>query len=123
MDYAVYETGLGGRLDATNIVNPKVCCIGPIELEHTEFLGDTVEKIAAEKAGIIKPGTPVFVQAQEKDSVRKVFIDRAKELNAPIYFVDEVCDCSIKYTSSHSFKQIFSGDRSKLASGLQAMSR
>ena len=105
MDYAVYETGLGGRLDATNIVNPKVCCIGPIELEHTEFLGDTVEKIAAEKAGIIKPGTPVFVQAQEKDSVRKVFMDRAKELNAPIYFVDEVCDCSIKYTSSHSFRQ------------------
>ncbi|MCR5172308.1 MAG: bifunctional folylpolyglutamate synthase/dihydrofolate synthase [Treponema sp.] len=105
MDWAVYETGLGGRLDATNIINPKVCCIGPIELEHTEFLGDTVEKIAAEKAGIIKPDTPVFVQAQEKDSVRKVFIDRAKELNAPIYFVDEVCKSSIKYTSSHSFKQ------------------
>jgi dihydrofolate synthase/folylpolyglutamate synthase len=104
MDYAVYETGLGGRLDATNIVNPKVCCIGPIELEHTEFLGDTVDKIAAEKAGIIKPGTPVFVQAQEKESVRKVFIDRAKELNAPIYFVDEVCKSSIKYTSSDSFK-------------------
>jgi len=88
-DYAVYEVGLGGRLDATNVILPKCCCIGPIELEHTEFLGDTVEKIAAEKAGIIKPGVPVIISPQ-KESVRKVFQKIADERNAPVVFIEDV---------------------------------
>ena len=92
-DFSVYEVGLGGRLDATNVISPRCCCINQIELEHTEFLGDTVEKIAAEKGGIIKTDIPVFVAAQ-KDSVRKVFRDIAKDKNAPLYFIDEISEVS-----------------------------
>jgi dihydrofolate synthase/folylpolyglutamate synthase len=63
VDWVVWETGLGGRLDATNIVTPQVCIITNIGLEHQQYLGDTMEKIAAEKAGIIKPGVPVVTSA------------------------------------------------------------
>ncbi|MBR1921296.1 MAG: bifunctional folylpolyglutamate synthase/dihydrofolate synthase, partial [Kiritimatiellae bacterium] len=62
-DYAVLETGLGGRLDATNVCCPALCVITRIGLDHCEWLGDTVEKIAAEKAGIVKPGVPVVLGA------------------------------------------------------------
>ena len=86
-DFAVYEVGLGGRLDSTNVVDPLCACIGPIELEHTEFLGDTVEKIAAEKGGIIKPNSKVII-AKQIPSVRKVFEEIAKEKNAELLFVD-----------------------------------
>jgi dihydrofolate synthase / folylpolyglutamate synthase len=63
-DAAVYETGLGGRLDSTNIVTPEASVLTTIELEHTEFLGATIPQIAAEKAGIVKPGVPVFTSAR-----------------------------------------------------------
>ena len=92
---AVFEVGLGGRLDATNIIRPKACCIGPIELEHTEFLGDTLEKIAAEKAGIIKEKTPVFL-ASQTPSVKEVFKKYAEQKQAELYFVDEICKISTK---------------------------
>jgi dihydrofolate synthase/folylpolyglutamate synthase len=90
MDVCVFETGLGGRLDATNVILPEICAIGPIELEHTEFLGSTVEKIAAEKAGIIKENTPVVV-AEQKESVKEVFRKAAAQKNAEILFIDEIC--------------------------------
>jgi dihydrofolate synthase/folylpolyglutamate synthase len=86
---AVYEVGLGGRLDATNVITPKVCCIGPIELEHTEYLGDTVEKIAVEKGGIIKSGIPVIISPQ-KESVRAVFKSIADIRNAPLLFTNDI---------------------------------
>lgn len=86
----VFEVGLGGRLDSTNIVRPKLCCITPIELEHTEFLGDTVEKIAAEKAGIIKNCTPVIISKQNYESVKIVLREKAITRYAPYYFVDEL---------------------------------
>ncbi|WP_407399088.1 bifunctional folylpolyglutamate synthase/dihydrofolate synthase [Treponema sp.] len=92
-DYSVYEVGLGGRLDATNVLKPEVCCINQIELEHTEFLGDTVEKIAAEKGGIIKQNTPVFV-AEQTESVKQVFKKIAGDKSAPIFFVDEISNIS-----------------------------
>ena len=57
-DFQVIEVGLGGRLDATNVVSPEVCVITPIMLDHVAVLGDTIELIAGEKAGIIKPGVP-----------------------------------------------------------------
>lgn len=88
-DFNVIETGLGGRLDSTNVVTPEVCCIGPIELEHTEFLGDTVEKIAGEKAGIIKKNT-VVISARQSESVKNVFRKKALETGAEIFFIDEV---------------------------------
>ena len=90
VDWSVYEVGLGGRLDTTNVLRPKICCITPIELEHTEFLGDTLEKIAAEKAGIIKNCTPVVISQQLKESVKIVFREKAITRHAPYYFVDEI---------------------------------
>ena len=90
-DANVFEVGLGGRLDATNIVRPKIAVINTIELEHTEFLGDTLEKIAAEKAGIIKENTPVLCAASPA-SVRAVFEDAARQKNAPLYFANELLE-------------------------------
>ena len=88
-DFSVYEVGLGGRLDATTVIEPSCCCIGPIELEHTEFLGNSLEAIASEKAGIIKSGVPVIVAAQKSDSVMEVFRRMAVERNAPLLSVKE----------------------------------
>lgn len=115
---AVYEVGLGGRLDATNIITPKICLITPIELEHTEFLGDTLEKIAGEKAGIIKSGIPVVVQKQKNKSVRKVFEDVAKEKKSPVYFVEELVKISReKYLLDQNSQVVMTGKiKSKLFS-------
>ena len=89
VDWSVFEVGLGGRLDATNVIRPKLCCITPIELEHTEFLGDTLEKIASEKAGIIKNCTPVVISPQQTESVKIVLREKAITRHAPYYFVDD----------------------------------
>lgn len=82
VDYAVYEVGLGGKLDATNVVDPELCLITQIEMEHTEFLGDTIEKIATEKAGIIKPNVPVIIGKQTDESVYGIVEKIAKEASA-----------------------------------------
>ena len=87
IDIAVIETGLGGRLDCTNIINPIVSIITNISFDHTGFLGDTLEKIAFEKAGIIKPNTPVVI-GETTEGTRKVFINKAKEAQSPIYFAE-----------------------------------
>ena len=89
VDWSVFEVGLGGRLDTTNIIRPKLCCITPIELEHTEFLGNTLEKIAAEKGGIIKNCTPVIISPQT-ENVKIVLREKAITRHAPYYFVDEL---------------------------------
>lgn len=89
VDYSVYEVGMGGRLDATNVVTPRAGCITAIEREHTEYLGDTLEKIAAEKAGIIKAGIPVIVAAQKSAAVRNVFEKKAEECGSMCIFVDD----------------------------------
>lgn len=91
-DANVFEVGLGGRLDATNIVRPKIAVINTIELEHTEFLGDTLEKIAAEKAGIIKGNTPVLCAEPTSPGVRAAFKEAARQKSASLYFADELCD-------------------------------
>ena len=91
VDYSVFEVGLGGRLDSTNIVNPKVSVITPIELEHTEFLGDTLEKIAFEKGGIIKENTPVVI-ARQQPNVRKVFEKIASEKQATAIFIEDTIE-------------------------------
>ncbi len=84
--WAVLETGLGGRLDATNVVTPQASVLTPIELEHTEFLGDTIPAIAREKAGIIKPGVPVFSSAQPPEAL-DVFRRRAAETGSPFHYL------------------------------------
>lgn len=87
-DFAVYEVGLGGRLDSTNIVAPEVCIITPIDFDHENYLGHSIEQIAAEKAGIIKPGVPVVCSA-ERPEARAVIARRAAELGAPVVWLDE----------------------------------
>lgn len=89
-DWNVIEVGMGGRLDSTNVIRPKLSCITSIELEHTEFLGDSLQKIAGEKAGIIKNCTPVIVAKQQNEDVRIVFREKAITRHAPVYFVEDI---------------------------------
>ncbi|MBQ7854450.1 MAG: bifunctional folylpolyglutamate synthase/dihydrofolate synthase [Muribaculaceae bacterium] len=89
VDIAVIETGLGGRLDSTNIIAPILSVITNISFDHTAFLGNTLESIASEKAGIIKPSVPVVI-GEAQDSVREVFQQKADEQKAPIYFAEDV---------------------------------
>lgn len=84
VDWAVLETGMGGRLDATNIVTPALSIITNVSLEHMTYLGNTVAKIAAEKAGIIKAGTPVVTAVRQK-SAAAVVQAKAAEAKAPLY--------------------------------------
>ena len=88
VDYAIIEVGLGGRLDATNIINPILSVITNISYDHTEVLGDTLEKIAFEKAGIIKQNTNVIIGERDKDT-ENVFIDIAKKNFAEIIFASD----------------------------------
>jgi dihydrofolate synthase/folylpolyglutamate synthase len=86
--YVVVETGIGGRLDATNLVNPELCLITPIELEHTDVLGDTLAVIAREKAGIFKAGKPVFSAPQQPEA--KIELQQAAaRTGCPIVVMDE----------------------------------
>lgn len=91
VDVAVIEVGLGGRLDSTNIITPCLSVITNISLDHTGLLGDTPAAIAAEKAGIIKPGVPVVIGEAGDPSVRGVFERRASEEHAPIIFAEDYC--------------------------------
>ena len=103
VDYAVIETGLGGRLDSTNVIIPKVCGITSISLDHTEILGDTIEKIAIEKAGIIKECVPIITFQQEEivlDVIRKV----AEEKNA---ILDIISDDKINILESNEKGTLF----------------
>ncbi len=87
-DFAVIEVGMGGRLDPTNIIQPVACAITAIGLDHMGFLGDTIEAIAGEKAGIIKANTPVVCYPAQ-ESVCRVFAQAAAEKNAPLVQLDE----------------------------------
>ncbi|WP_318343074.1 bifunctional folylpolyglutamate synthase/dihydrofolate synthase [Flagellimonas baculiformis] len=89
VDVAVVEVGLGGRLDSTNIITPEVSLITNIGLDHTQILGDTLEKIALEKAGIIKPGVPVVISERQPET-ETVFNLIAHQLKSKIVFADEL---------------------------------
>lgn len=91
LSWAVFETGLGGRLDATNVLLPQMCVLTPIELEHTEYLGNTISAIAGEKAGIMKPGVPVCSAAQKKDA-EDMFRAKAAETGSDLVFINEVLE-------------------------------
>lgn len=88
VDVAVVEVGMGGRLDSTNVVRPDLCVITNIGFDHTQFLGDTLPKIAGEKAGIIKPGVPVVV-GETHPETRRVFELKALDSKSPIVFADD----------------------------------
>lgn len=88
VETAVVEVGMGGRLDSTNVLSPDCCLITNISFDHQQFLGNTLEQIATEKAGIIKKNTPVIISQTQKET-KPVFVSKAKEMNAPIFFADE----------------------------------
>lgn len=88
VDVAVIETGLGGRLDSTNIITPDLCVITNISFDHTAFLGNTLPAIASEKAGIIKAGVPVVI-GEAQGEVREVFERRASDIGAPVVFAED----------------------------------
>ncbi|MBB1192290.1 bifunctional folylpolyglutamate synthase/dihydrofolate synthase [Flavobacterium sp. SOK18b] len=89
VDIAIIEVGMGGRLDATNIITPLVSVVTNIGLDHTQFLGNTLEAIAFEKAGIIKPNVPVII-GEYTSETKPVFLTKAKEGNSEIYFASDL---------------------------------
>jgi len=98
VDVAVIEVGMGGRLDSTNVITPLVSVITNIGFDHTQFLGDTLPKIAAEKAGIVKSNVPVVI-GEYSEETKPIFIAKAKLENAPIYFakdnLEEAYECAL----------------------------
>ncbi|MEX2673051.1 MAG: folylpolyglutamate synthase/dihydrofolate synthase family protein [Phycisphaeraceae bacterium] len=99
VDLVILETGLGGRLDSTNVVTPEVCGITQISLDHTNVLGSTVEKIAAEKAGIFKPGVPA-VSVEQEPSVEKVLRKVAEEVDAPLQLTGKEIEFSYRFEAN-----------------------
>ena len=91
VDIAVVEVGLGGRLDATNVIVPAVTCVTNVSLDHADYLGDTVEAIAREKAGIIKPGVPIHT-SETGGPVLRILKDRATRCGAPVRVLDPARD-------------------------------
>tara|TARA_R110002012_G_scaffold51138_1_gene132206 strand:- start:103531 stop:104748 length:1218 start_codon:yes stop_codon:yes gene_type:complete len=95
VDVAIIEVGLGGRLDSTNIITPELSIITNIGLDHTQFLGDTLDKIAFEKAGIIKSNIPVVIGKTQSET-KPVFEAKALKLHAPIFFADQMVKADYK---------------------------
>lgn len=87
VDVAVIETGLGGRLDSTNVIDPEVAVITNIGMDHVQFLGTTLKEIALEKAGIIKEGVPVVI-GETQEEIKTVFIEKSKKLDVPLFYAD-----------------------------------
>ena len=113
IDIAIIETGLGGRLDATNIILPILSIITNISLEHTDLLGDSLAQIATEKAGIIKPKTPIIISETQKE-IKHIFIEKAAEMKANIYFADEhLMAKNIKYTPFATSFMVFDKKNNK----------
>ena len=118
LDWAVFETGMGGRLDATNIIQPEIVILTPIELEHCEYLGDTIPLIAGEKAGIIKKGAPVFCSSQPEEALT-VFREQAEKNGAPFFSLPDMIqtlehrltgqgrEVSITFSAAHPIGKLF----------------
>lgn len=96
IDIAIIEVGLGGRLDSTNVILPELSLITNISYDHTDLLGDTLAKIASEKAGIIKAGIPVVISEIQAETA-PVFLEKAKQENSPIFFASEIYETDIIY--------------------------
>jgi dihydrofolate synthase / folylpolyglutamate synthase len=111
VDYVVLETGIGGRLDSTNVVTPEVSVITTISLEHTAMLGDTYELVALEKAGIIKTGKPVVVGVKQSEA-RQTIKTYARQLHAPLFVLGEQIivtphdDLTFDYEANCTFKNV-----------------
>ena len=101
IDIGIIETGLGGRLDSTNIIHPELSIISNIGIDHTNLLGNTIEKIAKEKAGIIKSNTPIIIGRNQK-KIRNILIDVANKKNT-----------TLKYSSPHNYQTDLNGNYQK----------
>jgi dihydrofolate synthase/folylpolyglutamate synthase len=118
VDVAVIEVGLGGRLDSTNIIIPVLSLITNIGHDHMDLLGDTIAKIAVEKAGIIKKEIPVII-SETQDETKDIFISRAEENDSPILFADKTYSCNLKSNNSpgesrnYTITEISSGRQSE----------
>ena len=104
VDIAIIEVGMGGRLDSTNLITPELSVITNIGLDHVQFLGDTLEKIAGEKAGIIKEGIPVVIGETQMET-HQVFEDKANACHSPIYFADQIFDCDKVHIESTTLQE------------------
>jgi len=113
VDFVVWETGMGGRLDSTNLVTPLASVITSISLEHKEYLGDTLAKIASEKAGIIKPGVPVFCGCTVPQEAMAVIRAKAEECGSPLVQAVMPEDAAIRFEDDQPF-QTFCGGRLSL---------
>ncbi len=113
IDFGVIETGLGGRLDATNILNPELAVITNISLEHQDFLGDTIEKIAKEKAGIIKPYS-IVVTAETNNKALKVIKSKAKKVNVRVFESNKLCKITNYSFGLEKQKFDFTTERKKI---------
>jgi dihydrofolate synthase/folylpolyglutamate synthase len=104
VDIAIIEVGLGGRLDSTNIINPVLSVITNIGHDHMDLLGDSLEKIAVEKAGIIKKGIPVVISESQHET-EKVFIEKAGKSGAGILFADKIFSCELRINEDVSIER------------------
>lgn len=104
VDIAVVETGLGGRLDSTNVIIPEISIITNIGKDHMQFLGDTLEKIAVEKAGIIKKNVPIII-GETQPEIKHVFVSKAKELGSAIYFADQIIQQGLESDLKGSYQK------------------
>ena len=112
IDFAVYEVGLGGRLDSTNIVSPEVAVITSIDFDHENFLGHSIAEIAGEKAGIIKPDIPV-VSAAERPEARTVIAQRARETNARLLEIDMAWKIAESSSTGGCYRVVATSDELK----------
>jgi dihydrofolate synthase/folylpolyglutamate synthase len=121
VEFGVFEVGLGGRLDATNILSPVVTIITRIDFDHENFLGHSLKEIAGEKAGILKPGVPVIVTDQRPEA-REVILGRARQLGCPAIETGQVFQAVQESSQSGFFRarvvELASGDSFEVAPGL-----
>lgn len=113
VDIAIVETGMGGRLDSTNLLRPELSVITNIGLDHTQFLGETIEEIAKEKAEIIKKEVPVVIGKSQLE-IKNIFVDKAKKMKAPIFFADEHFDAKLLTSSNFDFNEFDIWNESEL---------
>ena len=103
VDFAVIETGLGGRLDSTNLCKPVISIITNIGIDHTAFLGNTIEKIATEKAGIIKPNIPLIV-GRHQDKTDNIFIQKCSQLKSPLFFAKDDISLTLSASQNNNYR-------------------
>jgi dihydrofolate synthase/folylpolyglutamate synthase len=101
VDIAVIEVGLGGRLDSTNIITPEISIVTNISFDHKDLLGDTLAKIAVEKAGIIKKNVPVIISKNQSE-IKQIFLQKAKDMDAPIVFAED--NFRVEMTENDEFR-------------------